>query len=172
MTEIATDIQNNLMTSLPEYLNFNLDNNTLMKIMISSSISTEEKENFQTYLSDLKDGKKDFTYLATFSDDLLNLLFADSNFKGITVTKEDKISFLKGMNNKEFVLKDEVKNVLLPDITIDNITISSKDQVSFLNILSTLDESNSSEIYQKLDEAQKVFFYLLNLTWTWMPLRK
>ena len=153
MTEIATDIQNNLMTSLPEYLNFNLDNNTLMKIMLSSSISTEEKENFQTYLSDLKAGKKDFTYLATFSDDLLNLLFADSNFKGITVTKEDKISFLKGMNNKEFVLKDEVKNVLLPDITIDNITISSKDQVSFLNILSTLDETNSSQIYQKLDGA-------------------
>uniref|UniRef100_UPI003FF03076 ABC transporter ATP-binding protein n=1 Tax=Candidatus Ventrenecus sp. TaxID=3085654 RepID=UPI003FF03076 len=161
MTEIATDIQNNLMTSLPEYLNFNLDNNTLMKIMISSSISTEEKENFQTYLSDLKDGKKDFTYLATFSDDLLNLLFADSNFKGITVTKEDKISFLKGMNNKEFVLKDEVKNVLLPDITIDNITISSKDQVSFLNILSTLDESNSSEIYQKLDEAPESVLLLI-----------
>ena len=161
MTEIATDIQNNLMTSLPEYLNFNLDNNTLMKIMISSSISTEEKENFQTYLSDLKDGKKDFTYLATFSDDLLNLLFADSNFKGITVTKEDKISFLKGMNNKEFVLKDEVKNVLLPDITIDNITISSKDQVRFLNILSTLDESNSSEIYQKLDEAPESVLLLI-----------
>ena len=153
MTEIATDIQNNLMTSLPEYLSFNLDNNTLMKIMISSSISTEEKENFQTYLSDLKDGKKDFTYLATFSDDLLNLLFADSNFKGITVTKEDKISFLKGMNNKEFILKDDVKNVLLSDITIDNITISSKDQLNFLNILSTLNESNSSEIYQKLEGA-------------------
>ena len=153
MTEIATDIQNNLMTSLPEYLSFNLDNNTLMKIMISSSISTEEKENFQIYLSDLKDGKKDFTYLATFSDDLLNLLFEDSNFKGITVTKEDKISFLKGMNNKEFILKDDVKNVLLPDITIDNITISSKDQLNFLNILSTLNESNSSEIYQKLEGA-------------------
>ena len=153
MTEIATDIQNNLMTSLPEYLSFNLDNNTLMKIMISSSISTEEKENFQTYLSDLKDGKKDFTYLATFSDDLLNLLFIDSDFKGITVTKEDKISFLKGMNNKEFILKDDVKNVLLSDITIDNITISSKDQLNFLNILSTLNESNSSEIYQKLEGA-------------------
>lgn len=153
MTEIATDIQNNLMTSLPEYLSFNLDNNTLMKIMISSSISTEEKENFQIYLSDLKDGKKDFTYLATFSDDLLNLLFEDSNFKGITVTKEDKISFLKGMNNKEFILKDDVKNVLLSDITIDNITISSKDQLNFLNILSTLNESNSSEIYQKLEGA-------------------
>lgn len=153
MSEIATDIQNNLMTSLPEYLSFNLDNNTLMKIMISSSISTEEKENFQTYLSDLKDGKKDFTYLATFSDDLLNLLFIDSDFKGITVTKEDKISFLKGMNNKEFILKDDVKNVLLPDITIDNITISSKDQLNFLNILSTLNESNSSEIYQKLEGA-------------------
>ena len=153
MTEIATDIQNNLMTSLPEYLSFNLDNNTLMKIMISSSISTEEKENFQTYLSDLKDGKKDFTYLATFSDDLLNLLFIDSDFKGITVTKEEKISFLKGMNNKEFILKDDVKNVLLSDITIDNITISSKDQLNFLNILSTLNESNSSEIYQKLEGA-------------------
>lgn len=153
MTEIATDIQNNLMTSLPEYLSFNLDNNTLMKIMISSSISTEEKENFQTYLSDLKDGKKDFTYLATFSDDLLNLLFIDSDFKGITVTKEDKISFLKGMNNKEVILKDDVKNVLLSDITIDNITISSKDQLNFLNILSTLNESNSSEIYQKLEGA-------------------
>ena len=153
MTEITTDIQNNLKNSLQEYLNFNLDNDTLMKIMLSSSISTEEKQNFQTYLSDLKDGKKDFSYLATFSDDLLNLLFANSNFKGITVTKEDKISFLKGMNNKEFILKDDVKNVLLSDITIDNITISSKDQLNFLNILSTLNESNSSEIYQKLEGA-------------------
>ncbi len=153
MTEITTDIQNNLKNSLQEYLNFNLDNDTLMKIMLSSSISTEEKQNFQTYLRDLKDGKKDFTYLATFSDDLLNLLFADSNFKGITVTKEDKISFLKGMNNKEFILKDDVKNVLLTDITIDNITISSVDQLNFLNILSTLDETNSSQIYQKLDGA-------------------
>ena len=153
MTEITTDIQNNLKNSLQEYLNFNLDNDTLMKIMLSSSISTEEKQNFQTYLNDLKDGKKDFTYLATFSDDLLNLLFDDSNFKGITVTKEDKISFLKGMNNKEFILKDDVKNVLLTDITIDNITISSVDQLNFLNILSTLDETNSSQIYQKLDGA-------------------
>ena len=97
MTEITKDIQNNLKNSLQEYLNFNLDNDTLMKIMLSSSISTEEKQNFQTYLRDLKDGKKDFTYLTTFSDDLLNLLFANSNFKGITVTKEDKISFLKGI---------------------------------------------------------------------------
>ena len=153
MTEITTDIQNNLKNSLQEYLNFNLDNDTLMKIMLSSSISTEEKQNFQTYLRDLKDGKKDFTYLATFSDDLLNLLFANSNFKGITVTKEDKISFLKGMNNKQFILKDDVKNVLLTDITIDNITISSVDQLNFLNILSTLDETNSSQIYQKLDGA-------------------
>ena len=153
MTEITTDIQNNLKNSLQEYLNFNLDNDTLMKIMLSSSISTEEKQNFQTYLNDLKDGKKDFTYLATFSDDLLNLLFVDSNFKGITVTKEDKISFLKGMNNKKFILKDDVKNVLLTDITIDNITISSVDQLNFLNILSTLDETNSSQIYQKLDGA-------------------
>ena len=153
MTEITTDIQNNLKNSLQEYLNFNLDNDTLMKIMLSSSISTEEKQNFQTYLNDLKDGKKDFTYLATFSDDLLNLLFANSNFKGITVTREDKISFLKGMNNKEFILKDDVKNVLLTDITIDNITISSVDQLNFLNILSTLDETNSSQIYQKLDGA-------------------
>ena len=153
MTEITTDIQNNLKNSLQEYLNFNLDNDTLMKIMLSSSISTEEKQNFQTYLNDLKDGKKDFSYLATFSDDLLNLLFANSNFKGITVTKEDKISFLKGMNNKEFILKDDVKNVLLTDITIDNITISSVDQLNFLNILSTLDETNSSQIYQKLDGA-------------------
>ena len=153
MTEITTDIQNNLKNSLQEYLNFNLDNDTLMKIMLSSSISTEEKQNFQTYLRDLKDGKKDFTYLATFSDDLLNLLFANSNFKGITVTKEDKISFLKGMNNKKFILKDDVKNVLLTDITIDNITISSVDQLNFLNILSTLDETNSSQIYQKLDGA-------------------
>ncbi len=153
MTEITTDIQNNLKNSLQEYLSFNLDNDTLMKIMLSSSISTEEKQNFQTYLNDLKDGKKDFTYLATFSDDLLNLLFANSNFKGITVTKEDKISFLKGMNNKEFILKDDVKNVLLTDITIDNITISSVDQLNFLNILSTLDETNSSQIYQKLDGA-------------------
>ena len=153
MTEITTDIQNNLKNSLQEYLSFNLDNDTLMKFMLSSSISTEEKQNFQTYLNDLKDGKKDFTYLATFSDDLLNLLFANSNFKGITVTKEDKISFLKGMNNKKFILKDDVKNVLLTDITIDNITISSVDQLNFLNILSTLDETNSSQIYQKLDGA-------------------
>ena len=57
------------------------------------------------------------------------------------------------MNNKEFILKDDVKNVLLSDITIDNITISSKDQLNFLNILSTLNESNSSEIYQKLEGA-------------------
>ena len=87
--------------------------------------------------------------LSLFAPNKLSAL-TDEIQKGLIINQNNMTEITTDIQN---ILKDDVKNVLLTDITIDNITISSVDQLNFLNILSTLDETNSSQIYQKLDGA-------------------
>ncbi len=153
LTLLSTQIQENFASSSKEFLQFNLDEATMGQIYLSSSLSNEEKESFKAFLSALQTGNGDITKLSSFSDNLLNLLFSDSEYKGVKVSKSAKIAFLKGMNEKKIVLPEEVKGVFLDSITLSHIEVSSKDQISFLSVLTEMESTNTSMIYQKLDEA-------------------
>lgn len=153
LTLLSTQIQENFASSSKEFLQFNLDEATMGQIYLSSSLSNEEKESFKAFLSALQTGNGDITKLSSFSDNLLNLLFSDSEYKGVKVNKSAKIAFLKGMNEKKIVLPEEVKGVFLDSITLSHIEVSSKDQISFLSVLTEMESTNTSMIYQKLDEA-------------------
>ena len=153
LTLLSTQIQENFASSSKEFLQSNLDEATMGQIYLSSSLSNEEKESFKAFLSALQTGNGDITKLSSFSDNLLNLLFSDSEYKGVKVSKSAKIAFLKGMNEKKIVLPEEVKGVFLDSITLSHIEVSSKDQISFLSVLTEMESTNTSMIYQKLDEA-------------------
>ena len=153
LTLLSTQIQENFASSSKEFLQSNLDEATMGQIYLSSSLSCEEKESFKAFLSALQTGNGDITKLSSFSDNLLNLLFSDSEYKGVKVSKSAKIAFLKGMNEKKIVLPEEVKGVFLDSITLSHIEVSSKDQISFLSVLTEMESTNTSMIYQKLDEA-------------------
>lgn len=153
LTLLSTQIQENFASSSKEFLQSNLDEATMGQIYLSSSLSSEEKESFKAFLSALQTGNGDITKLASFSDNLLNLIFSDSEYKGVKVSKSAKIAFLKGMNEKKIVLPEEVKGVFLDSITLSHIEVSSKDQISFLSVLTEMESTNTSMIYQKLDEA-------------------
>ncbi len=153
LTLLSTQIQENFASSSKEFLQFNLDEATMGQIYLSSSLSNKEKESFKAFLSALQTGNGDITKLSSFSDNLLNLLFSDSEYKGVKVSKSAKIAFLKGMNEKKIVLPEEVKGVFLDSITLSHIEVSSKDQISFLSVLTEMESTNTSMIYQKLDEA-------------------
>ena len=139
MKELTTKITTNLQTKLTEVLQMNLSKENIDNIMFDSSISDEDKKKLNYILT------SDINQLNQIPDSILDKILTDSYYKGILVTKEEKVNLLK--NNE---ISDNLKNVLLDDITIDKKVITSKDQIETIKVLSTLDKNTQS--YEKLDE--------------------
>ena len=133
LKEITNKITTNMTNSLPKVLNIN------PSLMMNKNISLDD-------ISKLKEGKYN-----ELSDDTLNIILSDTYYKGVLVTKNDKIKLLK-----EGSIPNNLKDIIFDDITINNVTISSKEQVKFLQILSKVDKNEKSiKVYKKLDKLPK-----------------
>ena len=154
LTTITTSVTETLEANIVDYLNISMDESTIAEVMMSKEISEDEKASFQTFLNNLQTSKGNIDYetFLGFSDNLLQILLKDSTYKGVPVSKEEKMSFLNGLKNNEFHLTEEVQNVFFEPLDVDGVTISSKDQLDFLNVASTLTtEDTSTSLYQKID---------------------
>lgn len=164
MKKITTSITNSLseeelQTKMPKILDMNLSSNSVKEIMASSTITNDEKKQFQEFLESMNtsDQKSLINNLTTLSPNILKIILKDSEYENQKVTTDDKIALLNlSKDPKNINLPVNIQKVLLKDITIDNVTITSTEQYQFLKLMNKLDKNASAkDLYKQIDKAPK-----------------
>ena len=141
---------------IKEILNINLDEETVLNIMSSSSITSEEKSSFQEYLKTATTNQEEaLKSLPNLPDSILKIILKESTYQDKKITTEDKLSLLTSLNNNKLNLSKNLQNILLKDITVKNQKISSADQIKYLSLMSTFQDKKdieATELYKKLDK--------------------
>ncbi len=153
---VATSLEEEtLKETLPDVLAIDLSENTTGSILASSAMPKEEMEHFGVFLKTVKENpEKMIESLATLSDNILARLLPTSTYKRNIITSEEKIAFLKSLENKQnIVMSDSIANALLPTIDKDGFAITGTEQVEFLKRMGELStDASVNELYQKIDE--------------------
>lgn len=164
MKKITTSITNSLneeelQTKIPKILDMNLSSNSVKEIMASSTITNDEKKQFQEFLESMNtsDQKSLINNLTNLSPNILKIILKDSEYENQKVTTDDKIALLNlSKDPKDINLPFNIQKVLLKDITIDNVTITSTEQYQFLKLMNKLDKNASAkDLYKQIDKAPK-----------------
>lgn len=164
MKKITTSIANSLneeelQTKMPKILDMNLSSSSVKEIMASSTITNEEKKQFQEFLGSMNtsDQKSLINNLTNLSPNILKIILKDSEYENQKITTDDKIALLNlSKDPKNINLPVNIQKVLLKDITIDNVTITSTEQYQFLKLMNKLDKNASAkDLYKQIDKAPK-----------------
>ena len=164
MKKITTSITNSLneeelQAKIPKILDMNLSSNSAKEIMASSTITNDEKKQFQEFLESMNtsDQKSLINNLTNLSPNILKIILKDSEYENQKVTTDDKIALLNlSKDPKNINLPVNIQKVLLKDITIDNVTITSTEQYQFLKLMNKLDKNASAkDLYKQIDKAPK-----------------
>ena len=107
-TEGSSKLQEDLLSNLDkeklpvllkDILDIELNQNTIYKVN-SSNISSEDKQIFNNALDNIANDKENMPkYLGDFPESILSLILNTSNYSGIEISKEDKITLIKNMSN-------------------------------------------------------------------------
>ena len=164
MKKITTSITNSLneeelQAKIPKILDMNLSSNSAKEIMASSTITNDEKKQFQEFLESMNtsDQKSLINNLTNLSPNILKIILKDSEYENQKVTTDDKIALLNlSKDPKNINLPVNIQKVLLKDITIDNVIITSTEQYQFLKLMNKLDKNASAkDLYKQIDKAPK-----------------
>lgn len=177
MEKLQEDLTENLNEEkLPEIikniLNLELNQNTAYKIN-ASNISSEDKAAFNSVMQNIANDSQNATkYLGELPDSVLSLLFEDSTYNDVLITKEDKITLVKivkdvDLENKNYSfignVPTSVCEVLFPTSTIEEIEITSEDKVSFITTMSQItEETTTNEIYKLVETLPTSIQTLIN----------
>ena len=141
---------------IKEILNISLDEETVLTIMSSSSITVEEKSSFQDYLKTATTNQEEaLKSLTNLPDSILKIILKESTYQDKKITTEDKISLLTSLNDNKLNLSKNLQSILLKDITVKNQKISSADQIKYLSLMATFQDKkdiDATELYKKLDK--------------------
>lgn len=150
--------EENLKTIMPEILSLNINQETISKIIMDSSISLEEKSKLQQLLTSGNSNEL-LGKLNELSVKTLSYILPDSIYNNVNISTQDKVDFINAIsdiqqeNTSNIVLPDSIKNIIFSEIDIEGIKISSKEQYEFLMLLSNLNEENDvQQLYSKIDE--------------------
>ena len=152
--------EENLAKIMPDILKIDISESTITKIMTSSDIKTEDKNKFKDIVNNGDKSKIIFS-LANLSDNVLNIILPESEYEGIKINTNDKISLLKSIstmkdNKTSIKLPDSINKILLKEYKIDGIKISTNDQVKFLAIASKMNKKDSpKKLYGYIDKMPK-----------------
>ena len=159
-TTVSLD-EEKLSSMIPDILAIDMDADSVGKIMASDDITEEEKQEFQTLMSELSDGNSGdaLTKIGNMPDSILEIILPESTYKDEVISTDDKISFIrsmKDMNGKKLQnvsFPDSIAKVIFEEFTIDDVKISATDQAKFISILSGIPKnSESSELYASIDK--------------------
>lgn len=151
MEKLNTKIQESMTEDkIMSILDFNFDQTKLIEINSNEDISKEQKDELMQIISS-EDKENIINDIAKFDDNILNILFTDSIYNDIKITKEEKIALIKSMNNN-ITISDNIANSLFGEIEIDGIIISALDQAKVLNLMSDISDSDVNTIYSNIDK--------------------
>ena len=160
--------EENMQSKIEEILSMNLSEDTITQIMMSSEISEEDKQEFQTVMAKMQESEASnngMSYISELPDSILQVILPETSYRDIEISTEDKIEFLKAIGSLETgevkedaisSIPENIKKALLDEIEIDGIKISSEDQIKFIELMSSMtDETDETELYSKIDEMPK-----------------
>ena len=158
MEKLSTTVEESvsedkLSKVIPEMLDINLSNESIVSVMSDSSISAEDKSTFREFTSKLQsmDESEISEEMAKLPESVLRVILPESTYEGVKISTDDKIALLK-MDKDNLDLPKSVQNVLFDEVTIDGVKISPHAQYEFAVTLSSLDkDADSTELYKKLD---------------------
>lgn len=151
MEKLSTKIQESMTEDkMMTILDFNFDQTKLIEINSNEDISKEQKDELMKIISS-EDKENIINDIANLDDNILNILFTDSIYNDIKITKEEKIVLIKSMNNN-ITISDNIANSLFSEIEIDGIIISALDQAKVLNLMSDISDSDVNTIYSNIDK--------------------
>ena len=154
MTETLNE--ENLQKIMPELLAIDLSEKNIGLILASSSLPQEDIRAFTNFLKTSKENPEEMmNSLMELPENILKELLPTSTYKENTIETEEKIAFLKSINNKEnVVISESIANSLFTTIDTDKLDITPTDQVEFLRLMRDVNEEMATtELYKKIDEA-------------------
>lgn len=154
MTETLNE--ENLQKIMPELLAIDLSEKNTGLILASSSLPQEDIRAFTNFLKTSKENPEEMmNSLMELPENILKELLPTSTYKENTIETEEKIAFLKSINNKEnVVISESIANSLFTTIDTDKLDITPTDQVEFLRLMRDVNEEMATtELYKKIDEA-------------------
>ena len=155
-TRITNELQEEkIKSALPEILALDLSEKKVGTILATSSISKNDMDSFVNFLEIVKKNPENtMNALLALPDTILFDLLPDSVYKEITISTEEKIAFLRSLQDtKNMEISDNMAKVLLTSFEMEWITITEEDQIAFLRIMKSLGENASvQEMYKKIDE--------------------
>lgn len=137
-------------------LNFNLTEKNIATILSAKNLTEEEKLAFQEILGKLSNNDNQLDLVGNLTSlpiNVLMLLLPESEYNGRIISTQEKIMFLNGIQDlKNITIPESIAESLFPEIEMDGVKITSLEQVKFLSIMSSLEETNVNQLYQKIDE--------------------
>ena len=165
MKQLTKKVTSNLQSDetrkkMSDIIGLDFDQTTVMNIMKSNNIKTEDKQKFTEQMAKLEtvgDEQEAFSIISSLPESVLNEVIKESTVDGVTISKTEKISLLKSLTNpKNMQISDSIGKVLLSDIEIDHIKVTSSEQIEFINKMATLKkDASAKEMYKKLDGMPK-----------------
>ena len=171
--DLTTNVnEENIKDIIAGILNLKLDQDMVYKINVSD-ISSEDKILFNNTLNNItSDSENAFKYIGELPDSILDIIFEDSEYEGVLVIKEDKISFIKAikdidLNGKDYSfignLPSSINKILFKDSNIEGINITTEDKVAFITTMSQITEdTTTNEIYKLVDTLPDNIQKLIN----------
>jgi len=140
-TNITTNMNEENLSKIISTI-LKIDYQKLSNLMQNKDISAEEKESISNALCDCAD-KDIFSNLSKISDENLKKVIKETNYEGITITKEDQISLIKMIGNKDYSnIPTSLENIFFKEFTMNNVTISAADQAKFVKLMSNVEDKN------------------------------
>lgn len=143
---------------LPEILELDISNTNLNRIFTTDVLNKEEKEKLKAAIKQITkvNEKERIGILSELPNNVLKEILKDSTIDNVQITKEEKVKFLKSLNQEKKEVSISIMSLFLTPITIDGIEISKQDQLEALEKMQEEKESITSEVlYKKLEEMPK-----------------
>ena len=143
------------------------------EIMASSDISDEDKMAFQQMLmGENADETAMQEKMLSLPESILNILFADIEVNGNTISTNDQIETLRllssvdtedqeAMRDTVNELPDSVYHALYTDIKVDGVTISGDDQIETMDIFTDLEEEDTDAALEAMDQLPDSVYGLI-----------
>ena len=143
------------------------------EIMASSDISDEDKMAFQQMLmGENADETAMQEKMLLLPESILNILFADIEVNGNTISTNDQIETLRllssvdtedqeAMRDTVNELPDSVYHALYTDIKVDGVTISGDDQIETMDIFMDLEEEDTDAALEAMDQLPDSVYGLI-----------
>jgi len=166
LEELSTTMQKNFQneefgSKVFNILNLNLNQDTINTVMTSSTISTEDKEILKEIITNLSNNNYEpiLNDLGKLKEDTYHIILSDTIYEGIAISVNDKIMLIKliynmtnNLSSNDINLSSNLNQILFTDIKIDKTVITGSEIGEYINIMSSVDSSNTTDIYAKISK--------------------